>query len=367
MSGRMRTEEIYQTLKDLSVMELSYMEYHRSPEDYLSLQMYTEYFQNRVLQEKKLYRFYFPSPLQNTRSTASLKDLTQLKSSTNIVPGYDFSICKQFNFPGNYLHNCDYYTFVCQMEGEGVLSLENTQVEMKPGGFFLIPADVNYALETQPGSICLCMNLRHSFIASHAQELFSEDLRMTRFIRETISHPTQNRYAALKSKPSEEHRRLLLEIFSEYLTRDDFSNIVMRCCLTLLFSFLLRDPETIMECPGEDDRGEKYLIQIIRYIRQNYQTVTLTDLARSIHLSKQYVCRIIRQQTGDTYSTLLNRTRMQIACDYLAESDLSVEEIAYMCGFSEPANFTRQFKKDIGKTPSIYRREKKSGRGEAFS
>jgi len=47
--------------------------------------------------------------------------------------------------------------------------------------------------------------------------------------------------------------------------------------------------------------------------------------------------------------------RSELATQCVRQSDLSINEITYLLGFSEPSNFTRTFKRWTGSTPSAFR------------
>jgi transcriptional regulator GlxA family with amidase domain len=53
------------------------------------------------------------------------------------------------------------------------------------------------------------------------------------------------------------------------------------------------------------------------------------------------------------------KQRIEKAIDYLNNSNYSLTKIAYLTGFSDQSHFTRIFKKQTGKSPSVYRRESK--------
>jgi AraC-like DNA-binding protein len=61
------------------------------------------------------------------------------------------------------------------------------------------------------------------------------------------------------------------------------------------------------------------------------------------------------QREGMSFRQLLDQTRHDLALGYLSDSALMLNEIAYLLGFSEPANFTRAFRRWTGRTPSEHR------------
>jgi AraC-like DNA-binding protein len=58
---------------------------------------------------------------------------------------------------------------------------------------------------------------------------------------------------------------------------------------------------------------------------------------------------------GTSFARLLEDTRRELSRQYVANSRLSVAEITYLLGFSDPANFTRAFRRWTGQSPSTFR------------
>ena len=64
-----------------------------------------------------------------------------------------------------------------------------------------------------------------------------------------------------------------------------------------------------------------------------------------------------KQLTGVTFTTYLNRIRIERACELLnAESRVSIGEIASQCGYNSAGQFISAFKKLMGITPDAYRK-----------
>ena len=81
----------------------------------------------------------------------------------------------------------------------------------------------------------------------------------------------------------------------------------------------------------------------------------LRQMAAQLHLSERTLKRRL-QASGTTYKALLNDTRKRRALELLTEPDRSIQEVAFMLGYSDPAAFTRAFRKWTGKSPSSFRR-----------
>lgn len=78
------------------------------------------------------------------------------------------------------------------------------------------------------------------------------------------------------------------------------------------------------------------------------------SVADALHMSLRSLQRRLKEE-GTSYKALVDETRRELAAHYMAESHLSINEITYLLGFSEPSNFSRAFRRWTGKSPSDYR------------
>lgn len=82
---------------------------------------------------------------------------------------------------------------------------------------------------------------------------------------------------------------------------------------------------------------------------------SLENAAEELGISSATLKRKLKQK-GTTYSEVLEQCRLEQACLLLADPGISVREIAHDLGYRHPSNFTRAFKRGIGKSPQTYRK-----------
>lgn len=351
-------QQVYNILQNLTSLEISYLEYSKFPKDFVKYQTFLEYFNNYIIKSKNLSRFYFPTELTPERIPSKyISDFEEISDYTNIVAGYNFSMAKQFNFPNALLHKCNYYTLIYLYQGNGQLILKDHTFDLQTGDFYLIPPKVYYALQPTLDSLCICFNLRQSFVAAEYKSIFHENPLITSFITQTLSPGHTMTYLALHTDGNEKINTLVLTIFAEYINRDNYSNNAMKNYLSLLFISILRNDNTTIDASIKATRLDQQYQQIVNYLQQNYQTADLTSLAEHIHFSKQYICKIVKEKTGDTFNTLLMNIRLEMVKQYLSESELTLESIAELCGFTASSHLSKVFKKYYGISPSTYRKE----------
>jgi len=99
-----------------------------------------------------------------------------------------------------------------------------------------------------------------------------------------------------------------------------------------------------------------WLDQAIGYMKTNYaEEINVNSIARRIGLERTYFSARFKQETGDSPYRYLTKLRIQKACFLLKESDHSISEITYLVGLA-PHNFSRLFKKEVGRTPLEFRK-----------
>ena len=94
----------------------------------------------------------------------------------------------------------------------------------------------------------------------------------------------------------------------------------------------------------------------IKIINEEYNKgLGLEGLADKLHLSKNYLCSLFKEETGFTFCQYLNTLKTNKAKKLLLEDKKTLEYISYECGFSSQPHFTMTFKKYTGKTPKEYK------------
>ena len=109
--------------------------------------------------------------------------------------------------------------------------------------------------------------------------------------------------------------------------------------------------------PGGDGTS---LRAIISYCTEYFaENLSLSTLESELHLNKYYISHLFSTKLGLRFNDYVNSLRISYACDALRHNTASVTEIAAQVGFGTPRTFNRAFLKQMGCTPSEYRRGKR--------
>lgn len=99
-------------------------------------------------------------------------------------------------------------------------------------------------------------------------------------------------------------------------------------------------------------------LQTMRLEIQNNlaNTPTIAKCAASIGISESYFQHLYTEAFGNSFQKDIIEFRIEHAKNILLTTNLSMEQIAEICGYNSPVHFYRQFKKIVGITPARFRK-----------
>ena len=101
-------------------------------------------------------------------------------------------------------------------------------------------------------------------------------------------------------------------------------------------------------------------IQELLVVRKKYHDhgYTASKMAEELHTNSRYVTAVIRVHFHTTYTSLVNKYRIEEAMAVLTDSryaHLNVEDVGDMVGFAHRQSFYTAFTRYVGTTPRAYR------------
>ena len=115
-------------------------------------------------------------------------------------------------------------------------------------------------------------------------------------------------------------------------------------------------PDKITVNAEEEKLVASMLKAIVTHIDDEHYNADL--LARDVAMSRASLYKKLQTMLGITPTDFIRNVRLKRAAQLLASTQLSINEIADRVGFVTPRNFSTQFKKMFGVTPSEYREPK---------
>ena len=101
---------------------------------------------------------------------------------------------------------------------------------------------------------------------------------------------------------------------------------------------------------------QQIINQSIAYMKEHYaESISCELLSSQSYLSTSYFNRIFREVTGSTVIKMLQKVRMEAACNLLENTEDTINEVAANVGYSDMKCFYKIFHKQNGCTPNEYR------------
>ena len=139
-------------------------------------------------------------------------------------------------------------------------------------------------------------------------------------------------------------------------------------------SIILRASDLDKPMPGYDPHLNSILVRTLNLLHKNHELSektsdkvsniilnmfskgypTLTDVADHMGIPKWTLSRQLNEE-GYSFSTLVEKTRRDLACHYLMKTSMNISKISEMLGYNETSSFTHTFTRWFGVPPKKWR------------
>lgn len=129
---------------------------------------------------------------------------------------------------------------------------------------------------------------------------------------------------------------------------------------TALIQFAHHYLQKVIDLLIMDDAAdnEAWPQEILEYINSEYQNnITLEDASRRVGFSTYYFSRLFKQKFDKPFIEYLTQLRIQKAKTLLSSPSVSVKNVCYSVGYSDPNYFARVFRRETGMSPSKFQKK----------
>ena len=248
-----------------------------------------------------------------------------------------FEHCLPRHSYGPYVRNN--YVIHVVISGKGILDYAGKRWEIRGGQMFVLFPGVEatyYADKNDPWYYCW----------------LGFDGRSAGKIVESIGFSEQTPVLALSdvSRIESEIRKILE---ARELTLD--GQLRRNAGLLKILSTMIRDSVERETADGSPNIYS-YSEYAVRYINNHFsEKVRIQDLADHIGISRSYLVKLVKQETGMSPQEYLIETRMRRASDLLSRTNDSIRVVAAECGYDDALAFSKVFKSRFGLNPTEYR------------
>lgn len=228
-------------------------------------------------------------------------------------------------------------------KGNCVLHLENESISFSENEMMIISSNVEHTFEAGPEGTTL---IQLEFLPEVFFPFQFEPPRRGREFSLITIFPEENRL--IKIVNNVRIMRAVQRIVNELNSKNKYYHylVVMYYAELLILIYRHMDEVYLPICSNEA------LINAISYIRHQYQTeITITDVANHSGIGERYLRKLFAQHLNLSPLDYLNQIRVNKSIELLRNTEMSIKEISFACGFNSPQYFSRVFKQQMGMTP----------------
>lgn len=181
----------------------------------------------------------------------------------------------------------------------------------------------------------------------------------SQFFREGLYNSHRIEYLAYHT--GESRKDFIRRIYAEQRTNDNYSDQIMIGMMITMTAEIMRNFSGKMSCSYSDETVENdERFSVIGYMQENFESLSLSEMARHFGFSESQCSRLIKKTTGMTLSDWKRIIRVRRAENMLLNTDKTVAEISLELGYENTETFIRLFRKVLHVTPGEYKRLTKS-------
>lgn len=255
--------------------------------------------------------------------------------------------CHWWSLDATSMHTHNFYEFFIVTAGEAIHEINGKRKKLYKGMLQLIHPNDKHRIISSPSKKCTHINI--SITVDKLTQL-------CKTINVNIDDLNKNSIEPINLSVNElghflkRAERLSLLMFNndEYFVTLIHGIIVESICL-----FCNNSVHSQLNMPD-------YLTETLEKLHSpKYYGCCANDVYNLMGFSPPVVIEIFKKHTGLTVAQYLRQTKLNIACELLESTNMSIIEISSLMGYSSLSHFSRVFKEILGITPAAYRKSKK--------
>ncbi len=243
-------------------------------------------------------------------------------------------------------HYHEFCKILLLVSGRGGYSVEGRRYLLSPGDVVLIGSRSVHKPELEAGEPYERIIIYVS--PEYLQQVSTADCDLMSVFSGSAGHVL---------RPREAQRKQLFSLAASLerdLAPDTFGREILSHAglLRLMVEIARNLQDTSANLPSPVLPENRRVREIIRYLDENLaEDIDIEALAEKFYVSKFYMMRQFRKETGTTIYLYLTQRRLIRARELMA-SGMSATQACYACGFRNYSSFTRSFGKYFGTTPT---------------
>ncbi len=233
--------------------------------------------------------------------------------------------------------------------GQGKLYSEKNQILIDGPTVLLIPANTLHGFSFETNISGYVFTISETYFESIFKDNLSvfydlNKLQMTSFKMYLLEFEVINVF-----------KNFIMKEFSENLPE---KKSYLYSLFQLLFLNIYRQLiDQSQSYSGAVNKNLKYILAFQKSVKLNFTThKTIFEYAQDLNITVVHLNRVCQNVLQKSPIQIIHEHLILEAKKYLLNTSYTVSEIAYFLNFADPAYFTRFFKKNIGVSPSDFRK-----------
>ena len=237
-------------------------------------------------------------------------------------------------------HRHDFVELVFVFSGTCTHTVEGQSFQQCAGSFTIVNSFTSHELVAAPDCLCLTTKVRmDTFREFHIPNL-----------------PLLAVPVCFDCGDDAFMRDMLLTIYEQQTNEACYHDEIVSLLLQSVLIYCMQNFRDTVKFLYAGTRLEGRMLEIMNYMFENYQNITLRGLAHHFGYSEPYLCKLFREETGSTFTQILRDFKLKQAKKLLQTTDKKLNEICDDIGYSDTTQFIRDFKQQYGNTPAKYRK-----------
>lgn len=251
-------------------------------------------------------------------------------------------------------HTHDYIELIYMCEGQTTHIINGKELRLCKGETLILNQNATQEiLPADKEDIAVNFIILPQFFGKALEMMGEEETPLRRFILDCIAgRESTDGYLHFKTGdvlPIQNLFENLILSFVEDLPSNKINEFTMGL---LLLEFIRHSDKLVSE-----NIEKEAVLQTLKYIEENYQSGSLSEIAEQLHYDLYWLSREIKRKTGKTFTELLQEKRLSQAEYLLLHSNMKVADIATSIGYSNMSYFHRIFEARFGTSPKKYRNQ----------
>lgn len=237
-------------------------------------------------------------------------------------------------------------------QGSGKNYVGDREYDIKQGDLWLMGKSLYHGIALQDDAIIMNINFMPDIMADLYEDPFCQKGRLFRFLAENALEDRMRGFLVYSLKGRTQIYDLLYRLVEENTEWRTYHHKLTQYYLKALLVHLARVEENI---DAEESKKAFDIYAVYNYISSRFASVTLEEAAEKFHYTPSTLSRMIKKETGKTFSALVRIMRLKKSKELLANTDRRIEDIATYLSYSNRYSFERAFMTEFGMSPKEYR------------